>query len=190
MSILSTRTPADDDELARLEDELTQRCADLRPPIVVYWPQHSLISLDRGIPWWLGPAECDPHRDRRGRLPMPQEPRARLQELAARRLPFQRVAVAHELDPAGPVRDLLPSLWQGPLACTAETARSLVGPPPAHPGVRWAARLLEMLASGTGRVASRLADVALDPIVFGVVAPRAPRPGDATLWFALAVWRW
>jgi hypothetical protein len=67
-----------DAELDRLGAELIERRPDLRPPIRVDWPQHSLLAFEAGRPWWLGPAECDPHRDRRGRIPMPPEPRARL----------------------------------------------------------------------------------------------------------------
>lgn len=191
------RTRADDAELARLDAELDrlgaeviERCADLRSPIRVDWPQHSLLVLENGRPWWLGPAECDPNRDRRGRLPVPPEPRARLRELARAGLPFQRMAVAHELDPVGPVRNLLPALAQGPRTCTAETARTLIGSPPAHPGVSRAARLLATLVGGTSGAADRLTDKLLDPIVFGVVAVRAPRTGDTTLWFPLVAWWW
>ena len=178
-----------DAELDRLGAELIERRPDLRPPIPVDWPQHSLLVLE-GRPWWLGPAECDPHRDRRGRLPMPPEPRARLRELARAGLPFHRVAIAHELDPAGPVRDLLPALQREPRICAAENARTLIGPPPVHPGVRRAARLLATLVGGTSSAVDRVAETLLDPIVFGVVAPRAPRVGDATLWFPLVAWRW
>ena len=179
-----------DAELDRLGAELIERRPDLRPPIRVDWPQHSLLAFEAGRPWWLGPAECDPHCDRRGRIPMPPEPRARLQELARAGLPFQRVAIAHELDPAGPVRDLLPALERGPRTCTAETARMLIGTPPVHPGVSRAARLLATLLGRTSSAVGRVAETLLDPIVWGVVAPRAPRAGDATLWFPLVAWRW
>jgi hypothetical protein len=194
---IGLRTGADDAELTRLDNELdrlgaelTKRHPDLRLPIRVDWPQHSLLALERERAWWLGPAECDPHRDQRGRVPVPPVPRTRLKELARRGIPFQRVAIAHELDRAGPVRDLLPALRQGPRTCTAETARMVVGSPPAHPRVTWAAHLLATLAGGTSSAVGLVAETVLDPIVFGVVAPRAPRPGDVTLWFPLVAWRW
>jgi hypothetical protein len=84
---------------------------------------------------------------------MPPEPRARLQELARAGLPFQRVAIAHELDPAGPVRDLLPALERGPRTCTAKDTLMLVGSPPAHPWVSRTARLLATLIGGTSSAA-------------------------------------
>ena len=190
MKMLSARTSADDVELARLEAELTSRCAGLRRAAVVDWPGCGVIGVHRDVPWWVGPAEDDPMRDHRGRLPMPREARTRLRELMVFDLPFQRIAIAHELDPAGPVRDLLPALRRGSLACSAETARRLVGPPPPHPRVRHAARALARLVGGAAGTAGRLTEIALDPVVFGVAAPRAPRTGDATLWFPLVDWRW
>ncbi len=33
-------------------------------------------------------------------------------------------------------------------------------------------------------------DVLLDPIVFGVVTPTTPRPGEPSLWFPLVGWWW
>jgi hypothetical protein len=190
MSILVTRNPADDVELAQLKVELTGRCSDLRRPAVVEWPGQPMIGLHRGIPWWVGAADDDPLRDHRGRLPVPREARVRLAELAAHDLPFQRIAVAHELDPAGPVRELLPDLRRGPRPCPAETARLLVGPPPPHPGVRRAARVLERLVGAASSATSGLVETLLDPIVFGVAALRTPRPGDPTLWFPLVDWSW
>jgi hypothetical protein len=50
--------------------------------------------------------------------------------------------------------------------------------------------VLDVLVCGAGTVAARVADAVLDPIVFGVIGRRPPRPGDATLWFPLVAWRW
>ena len=30
----------------------------------------------------------------------------------------------------------------------------------------------------------------LDPIIFGVIAPTAPRHGEPCLWYPLVAWRW
>ena len=186
-----SRTVDDHPELAALAAELTRDHADLLlQPIVMTWPETTMVALDRGSPWAFGPAECDPLRDHRGRVPIPRAARARLQELAGRGLPFQRVALAHELDPGGPVQELLPTLRQGAVECTAATARRLVGPPPPHPVVARAARVLDAIVGGAGGSAFRVVDAVLDPVVFGVVGLRPPRHGDATLWFPLAAWRW
>ena len=184
------RTVDVDTELARLEADLMRQHAALAQPIVMTWSETATVALDRDVPWLFGPAERDPLRDDRGRLPLPRPVRSRLQELADSGLPFQRVALAHELDPAGPVRELVPSLRRGPAACPDATARLLVGPPPPHPAVRRAARALDVLVGGLGGGAVRVVDVVLDPIVFGVVGRRPPQPGDTTLWFPVIAWRW
>jgi hypothetical protein len=188
--LILRRTTDDHAELHRLEAEFRRRRADLPRPIVMTWSETSVVTLDRGSAWLVGPAECDPLRDEKGRTPIPRSARARLQELAAAGLPFHRVALAHQLDPTGPVRELLPTLRQGPVACSEATARLLVGPPPPHPAVGRAARVLDMLVGGASVAAIRFADDVVDPIVFGVVGRRPPRAGDATLWFPLAAWRW
>jgi hypothetical protein len=180
----------DDAELARLKAELVEKHAALAQPIVMTWSEAPRVALDRGAPWLFGPAECDPLRDHRGRLPVPRPVRARLRELADVGLPFQRVALAHELDATGPVQELLPRLRQGVVECSDATARLLVGPPPPHPAVRRAARVLDAVVGGLGGGAVRAADAVLDPTVFGVVGRRPPRPGDTTLWFPLIAWRW
>jgi hypothetical protein len=188
--VVSDRPFPKDAELARLGDELAHQWADLHPPIEMEWPATTMVALDRGAPWLFGPAERDPLRDRKGRVYIPSDSRARLQELAKRGLPFRQVATAHELDPVGPVRELLPDLRHGPVACSDVAARRLVGPLPAHPGVSRAASVLDAVVGGIGLAVGGLADVILDPIVFGVVALRTPRPGDPTLWFPLVAWRW
>ena len=86
--------------------------------------------------------------------------------------------------------ELLPALRQGSVACSAATARLLVGPPPPHPAVRRAARLLDALVGGAWSGAAGVVDAVLDPIVFGVVGRRPPCPGDLTLWVPLVAWRW
>ena len=187
-----SRTVDDHPELVELAADLARDHGDLlQQPIVMTWSETATAALDRrDRAWVFGPAERDPLRDHRGRVPVPRAARARLQELAASGLPFQRVALAHELDPAGPVRELLPALRNGSLVCSEATARRLVGPPPPHPGVSRAARVLDAIVGGGASAAVRLVDTLLDPIVFGVVGVRTPHPGDATLWFPLVVWRW
>lgn len=190
MQALSTRPSLQNPELARLGAELTRQWADLHPPIEMQWPGSTMVALDRGTPWLYGPAESDPLRDHRGRMYVPRGPRARLRELTKRGLPFRRVALAHELELSGPVRELLPDLRLEPRACSAATARRLVGLPPVHPGVSRAARVLDVVVGGVGCGAGHVVDAVLDPIVFGVVATRSPEPGDPTLWFPLVAWRW
>jgi hypothetical protein len=111
----------------------------------------------------------------------------RLAELAALELPFQRLAIAHELDPDGPAASYLPALRAGPRPCTAAEARTLVGPPPAHPAVRRTVRILDTLLGRTARAAK---ETLLDPILFGVVGSPQLVPGETARYYPLAAWRW
>ena len=105
----------------------------------VPWVEQPVLVLDRGMPWVYGPVEHDPGMTERGMV-LPRPVIRRLTELAALQLPFQRLAIAHELDPEGPVAGYLPALEAGPRPCTAAEARTLVGPPPVHPALRRAPR--------------------------------------------------
>lgn len=174
--------------LVRTQAAVAARYPQLAPPTAVRWSAHPVVGLDRATPWLWGPAD----RDRLlgpgspAVIPLPQL--RELRRVVAAGAHFDAVAVAHELDPDGPVRPLLPLLADGPRTCSDEVARELVGPVPARPG---ATRLLDGLVGGAaaGRLAGAL-DRILDPIVFGVVAPWPLTHGVPSLWFPLVAWRW
>jgi hypothetical protein len=178
-------------ELAHLAASVRRNWPQLPSPITLEWSDRPVVALDRGAPWLFGPVDRDPLMGPGGPAALPRRQRRRLEEVAASGPRFDAVAIAHELDPDGPVRSLLPLLRHGARACTDEVARELVGPAPAHPGVVRAARLLDSLFGGAGpAAAARALDALLDPIVFGVLAPAPLVPGTPSLWFPLAVWRW
>jgi hypothetical protein len=156
------------------------------------WTETPLVSIDRsGVPWLIGPAEHDPLQSARGRTVIPPKQRAQLKRIAKLGVPFQRLAIAHELDPEGPVRQLLPALRTQPQPCTNELARALVGEVPAPPGVTRAVTVLDAAVSGaTSAVGINAVVSALDPIIFGVIAPTPPRHGHLCLWYPLVAWRW
>jgi hypothetical protein len=166
--------------------ERRRRWSQLPAPMVLPWVEQPMLVLDRGTPWVYGPVEHDPGMTDRG-VVLPRPVIRRLTELAALELPFQRLAIAHELDPAGPAADYLPALGAGPRLCTAAEARVLVGPPPAHPAVRRTARVLEALVGRTARVARA---TLLDPILFGVVGSPEPVAGEPARYYPLVAWRW
>ena len=178
-----------DADLAQIGAELARQHPVLPPPITVPWPEAPMLALDRGgVPWVYGPAERDPLRDRRGRVAVPRRQRAHLRGLAARGVPFHRIAIAHEVRQVSAVRNIMPELKDGPLACDDATARLLVGPQPVHPGVARGTRVLSTLLGGSA--ADDLLDTLVDPVVWGVVGHRPPVVGDLTLWFELARWAW
>ena len=181
-----------DPELAELSVQINQLWPSLPKPLPLAWNETPLVSIDRsGVPWTIGPAEHDPLRSTRGRTVIPYKQRAQLKRIAKLGVPFQRLAIAHELDPEGPVRQLLPALRTQPQTCTNELARVLVGDVPAHPGVTRAVTVLDAAVSGATTAVGINAVVSiLDPIIFGVMAPTPPRHGQLCLWYPLVAWRW
>jgi len=157
--------------------------SQLERPRQWLWTEQPVVLLDKGRPWLYGPIERDPLMTARGRVTLPRREIIRLRALATRDLPFQRIAVAHELDPDGPVAALTPMLGDGPRACTDPVARALVGPQPVHPLVHRAVRMFDAMARGA-------AEKALDPILFGVLGAPDLAHGRPALFYPLVAWRW
>jgi hypothetical protein len=181
-----------DPELAELSVQINQMWPSLPEPLPLGWTETPLVAIDRsGVPWVIAPVERDPLQSARGCTVIPNKQRAQLKRIAKLGVPFQRLAIAHELDPQGPVRQLLPALRTQPQPCTDEVARVLVGEVPAHPGVTRAVTLLDATVSGaTSAVGINAVVSVLDPIIFGVIAPTPPRHGQLCLWYPLVAWRW
>jgi hypothetical protein len=179
-------------ELTELSVQIKDKWPSLPDPLLLEWTETPLVSLDRsGVPWVISPAERDPLRSSRGRTVVPRRQRVRLKRFAELGVPFQRLAIAHELDREGPVQQLLPALHAGPTTCTDEIAHGLVGDVPTHPGVGRAVRVLDAAVRGaTSAVPINPLITVLDPIIFGVIAPTAPRHGEPCLWYPLVAWRW
>jgi hypothetical protein len=178
-------------DIERVIAELERQFPQLPPPIVRPWSEQPLLALDRGQPWLLSPARSDPVMGDDGPAVLPRAQRRQLQHVAKTGAHFHAIAVAHELDPSGPAGSLVDLLRERPRTCSAEVARELVGPVPAHPGLVRAVGMLERLGSTDvpGR-AARVLDLLLDPIVFGVVAPWPLTHGVPSVWQPLVAWRW
>jgi hypothetical protein len=176
---------------ATVDSRLRDRFPQLPDPLVLPWSELPVLGLDRETPWLYGPIERDPLAAPHGRTVVPRREIRRLRKLAAWDVPFQRIAVAHELDPDGAVRDLLPELRTGPRTCTDAVATAVVGPQPVHPAVRGTARLLDAIAGrGVGTAMARALATALDPIIFGVVGMPETVQGEPALFYPLSAWRW
>jgi hypothetical protein len=178
-------------DLVELDLQISQAWPDRNPARVLEWTEDPLVALDNcDVPWFIGPAERDPLRDERGRLVLPRKQRTQLKRIAKLSLPFQRVAIAHELDPEGPVQKLLPALSSGSQLCSDEDARALVGRIPANPGLTRALQALDSAVRvATSTVPSGIRTM-LDPIIFGIIAPNPPEHGEICLWYPLVAWRW
>jgi hypothetical protein len=175
--------------LAELAADMHRTWPELQKPLALSWSDEPVLALDRGHPWLYGPIERDPLA-RDGRTVVPRAQMRQLKKLAARKLPVQRLAVAHELDADGPVRDLIPVLRRGSRTCTDDVARDVVGPLPPHPGLARAARVLDGLLGAATRTTAGGLDLLLDPIIFGVIAPTRPMNGQLCLWYPIIAWRW
>jgi hypothetical protein len=193
---VGTRTPSrklsSTTDLAELENQIQRRWPSLPNPIMLEWWESQTVGIDRsGIPWILSPVERDPLRSSRGKTVVPDQQLARLKEIADVGVPFQRLAIAHELDPDGPVRQFLPDLESGPRTCSNELARTLVGDVPTRPAVARAVRVLDAIVGGaTSTLPKQLLSAVLDPIIFGIIAPTPPQHGQLCLWYPLVAWRW
>ena len=174
--------------LAVLDNHVQFVCPYLRHPRVIVWCESPRVIREHPSDWIVSPIERDPLRGRTGRTVLPHHARVRLRRIAAYGIPFQRIAIAHELDPEGPVAELT-GRDDGPQICDDDTARRLVGAVPPPPALMRAVHLLDR-AVLSGVATADATRRTLDPIVLGVLAPQAPRPGELSLWYPLTAWRW
>ena len=101
-------------ELGELCVQIEKEWPELMPPIVLEWTESPVVAIDdSGVPWIYGPVERDPLKGSAGRTVIPRRQLARLKRIAKLGIPFQQLAIAHELDPDGPVQQLLPQLQAG-----------------------------------------------------------------------------
>jgi hypothetical protein len=175
-------------QLDRVIADLERQFPQLPAPVVLPWSDRPVVGLDRGTPWLWGEAA---RVEQDGVAVIPRRQRRQLERIAASGTRFDAVAVAHELDAAGPVRPLLPQLADGPRTCTDEIAKILVPSVPPHPGVARAAGMLDALVGGDALAwAAGALDRLLDPIVFGVVAPYGLVHGVPAVLQPLIAWTW
>jgi hypothetical protein len=177
------------DELARLAADLERGFPQLPAPIVLPWSDQQAVVDDGGTPWIYGPVHSDPLMG--GRAVLPRRQRRQLARIADSGASFDAIGVAHELDPDGPAKALLPLLADGPRTCSEAVARELVGPVPPHPGVARAVQVLAALVRRDAPArAGRMLDRLLDPVICGVVAPGPLTHGAPSVWQPLVAWRW
>jgi hypothetical protein len=165
------------------------------PAVIEEWIQRPVLRLVGASPCLIVDIKDCPHRTYSGRHVIPAQPRAALRRLAQLGVDFPKLAVLHELDPGAAVQQVLPMLREGPVTCSSEVARAVVGPLPEHPGLRRTADTLDaVLLRGRRAVGATVGRTGrlLDPIIFGVVAldGSAPVPGEPALWYPLVAWRW
>lgn len=161
------------DLAASRDATLRARAPWLREFHVAPWNTEPLLVMDKGVPWIVMPYEKDPLRTSEGGYPFPTQVKSELQALARTGVDFDSLAVAHELDPTGPVAPLLPKIPPAGLVCDETAAKTLVG---AVPGTEVSKRLASTLNRAGDAVAESapklLLGLALAPVAI-VAAPLA-----------------
>jgi hypothetical protein len=174
---------------------IARKAPFLPPPIAADWQEQPRLYLNQGEPWLLLPAERDPLRTVKGEVAIPRAALADLQRIVDADVDFDRLAVAHEIDPARVPARIRAALPANGLDCTDEVAEALIGkvPPPPSANRRLADGLDKVVATlaGATQAAGDLAGAVLDPIIFGVIPlTGALTPGQPALYYPLAAWRW
>lgn len=186
-----------------IDKQMRAKLPALPNPLVATWTEQPRLVLDRGTPWMVTPLESDPYTSRAGGYPFPAGVAAQLQRISAAGARFHRIAIAHELDPHGPVATMIGTIPPAGLIVEGKTARACLGETPAPAETKHLAATLDKAVKTTLRFAARTATAAaaapaalaaalqLDPIVFGVIGiDRHPRTGEPAIYYPLAAWRW
>ena len=156
---------------ASRDASLRKRAPDLPTYRVAPWNPEPLLLLEKGLPWILLPYDKDPLRTHDGGYPFPRRIKSDLQDLAARGVDFDALAIAHELDPKGPVAPLIPKIPPAGLLCSPETTKTLIGNTPATKASKRMAATLNHAGDAVARSAPKvLLGLALAPIAV-VAAP-------------------
>lgn len=176
-------------------------------PLVASWEEQPRLVLDRGMPWMVTPLESDPYRTGGGGYPFPAQVSAQLERVSLGGARFHRIAIAHELDPSGPVAKLISEIPPAGLVITSKTATECLGATPTPQKPRHLASTMDKAAKTLIRAAKLSATAALaapvaaagalagglylDPIVFGVIGiDGKPRTGEPAIYYPLAAWTW
>jgi len=194
---------------AAVEIDKTMRAKlpSLPNPLVASWKDQPRLVLDRGMPWMVTPLENDPYRTGGGGYPFPAEVSAQLERVSAGGARFHRIAIAHELDPYGPVAEMIKEIPPAGLVITSKTATECLGatPTPRKPqqvasamdkGAGMLVRAVKFSAAAAVAAPVAVAGVLasgldLDPIVFGVIGiDGQPRGGEPAVYYPLAAWKW
>jgi hypothetical protein len=167
-------------ELVTVDEHVEVRVAQ-------YVPDPLIHVDDDGRAWLVAPV---------GRIPglsptslLPGTTMHEVQRFARAGIAFHDLAVAHDLDPDGLVRHLVPQLLDGPRTCPDDVARALVGAvvPPQRASMADLAVRVAGFATGAAQKGVP-PTVPRTRVVFGVIGT-GPRlePGGPALWVTLGV---
>jgi hypothetical protein len=171
---LTTKPDKQWTELAAASDAaLRKRAPELPEYKVAPWNPEPLLVMDKGLPWIVMPFDKDPLRTRDGGYPFPRDVKRRLQNLTSKGADFDTLAIAHELDPKGPVATLLGKIPPTGVRCDASITKALVGQTPATEASKRMASTLNRAGNAVAESAPKvLLGLALAPVAI-VAAPFA-----------------
>ena len=189
-----TAFPACRQTLTAIQQQVQSAVPGLASRITPCIDRPQLRLSSDGRVWMLSPLSCDPLTGPGGRYVLPPSAVADLRRIAAAGIEFHAMVVAHEIDPNGPARQLVPQLRDGPRSCPPDLARALVGPVPAEPRAAQLARSIGRAITAVVRPVQALAHETarqLDPVIFGLIgADGRLEPGWPALWVACTSWEW
>jgi len=204
-----TTTARESSTMLETRIRLARKSAPTLPePVIATWIDSAVLHSSAGRPWVIAPAEHDPLRGPDGTIAIPRNQMRELRALEATGVAFDRMAIAHELDPERILRFVRHPIPPEGLLVSDGDARALVGQQPLPRSTIRAARRLDAVASrvlltggalvaGTvasgGLAAAAMAAIPLllDPIIFGVLGVSgSPKNGDVAAYFPLVAWDW
>lgn len=192
--------PVEHDAALAIDAKIRAISPTLQPAHVALWNDQPTVVRDRKTtaPWLLTPFEHDPYRTKDGGYPLPAEVRRELDALGKAHLPFDTIAVAHELDESPHVTAMLAKAGPSGVQVTPRQASLVLGRLPAPAGLQRKARGVDALVAkagglfgaGVGALMAAPA-VLLDPIMFGVcLLEESSVPGRIALYYPLVAWEW
>lgn len=180
--------------LTAVQRRIQSAVPGLDAQILPYIDHPQLRLAGDGRAWLLSSLRRDPLAGPGGRYVLPPSAVADLRRLAAARVEFHTMVVAHEIGLDGWAPELVAQLRGGPRHCPPDLARALVGPVPPDPRSARLARCMNRVVTAVARPAAALARETsrmLDPVIFGLIAADGRlEPGWPALWVVCTSWEW
>lgn len=178
-----------------VDNSLRTLVPSLRPAQIATWSERQRLFMERKRPWIITPFELDPYITKDGGYPFPAEVQRVLTRIHKTGAQFDRIAIAHEVDPKGFAAPLLAKVPCGGVDITPSATSKILGSLPAQKKTDELAAKIDKAVTGTlktpAHAVGALGSTLLDPIVFGIKGIFGPpAQGEPVLFYPLAAWDW